>query len=229
MSDVIFNYLRSVTLFKELSDDELLPIADISYMKLYKTKSFIYMQGDPLDRVFFLYAGKLKIHRTDVTGKEQIVAVPQVGEMFPHVGLFRKGSFPAHAEVLKNAQVVVTPITEFEQILIKHPELCMKMFTFLAEKIIDLQDRLVEQILHSSYDQIVMLLIRLCKSNGVPFTKDLYLITTHFTNRELANMIGSSRETINRTLNQLRKKQLVSTTTEGNLLIHLEKLTAELN
>ncbi len=74
-----------------------------------------------------------------------------------------------------------------------------------------------------------MLLIRLCKSNGVPFTKDLYLITTHFTNRELANMIGSSRETINRTLNQLRKKQLVSTTTEGNLLIHLEKLTAELN
>lgn len=229
MSEVIFNHLRSVPLFKELSDEELLPIANISYMKLYKAKSFIYMQGDPLDRVFFLYDGKIKIHRTDTAGKEQIVSVPQAGDMFPHVGLFRKGIFPAHAEVLKSAQLVVTPITEFEQILIKYPELCMKMFNFLAEKILDLQDRLVEQLLHNTYEQIIMLLIRLCKSNGVPFNKEYYLITTHFTNRELASMIGSSRETVNRTINQLRKKRQVSVNSDGYFLINLERLTAELN
>ncbi|GAA3312411.1 hypothetical protein GCM10020331_000040 [Ectobacillus funiculus] len=93
----------------------------------------------------------------------------------------------------------------FEAILIKYPELCIKLFKVLGEKIIDLQNRLEEQILHDTYEQIIMLLLRLCQSNGVPIN-DGYKITTHFTNRELANMIGTSRETMNRTINRLRKK-----------------------
>jgi CRP/FNR family transcriptional regulator len=229
MSEVIFKHLKSVPLFKELSDEELQPIVDISHMRLYKAKSFVCMQGDILDRVFFVHSGKIKIHRTDMNGKEQIVSVPQAGEMFPHVGLFRKGTFPAHAEVLETAQLIVTSIADFEQILIKHPELCIKLFNYLGEKIVDLQDRLVEQILHNTYEQIIMLLLRLCKSNGLPLKTGQYKITTHFTNQELANMIGSSRETVNRTINQLRKKQLISIDSEGFFLISLEKLKEEIN
>ncbi|PEA52950.1 Crp/Fnr family transcriptional regulator [Bacillus pseudomycoides] len=224
---MIKKHLQEVPLFKELSEEELQPIVDISQLRTYKTKSFVFMQGDALDRVFFIHSGKVKIQKTDATGKEQIVSVLQAGEMFPHAGFFQKGTFPAHAEILETAQLIVTPIADFEKILIQHPELCIKMFKVLGEKIVDLQNRLEEQILHDTYEQIIMLLLRLCKSNGVEM-KGTYTLTTQFTNRELANMIGTSRETISRTINQLKRKELISVDENGCFIIIPNKLKAEI-
>ncbi|CAG9613669.1 Global nitrogen regulator [Bacillus rhizoplanae] len=224
---MIKKHLQEVPLFKELSEEELQPIVDISQLRNYKAKSFVFMQGDTLDRVFFIHSGKVKIQKTDVTGKEQIVSVLQAGEMFPHAGFFQKGTFPAHAEILETAQLIVTPIADFEKILIQHPELCIKMFKVLGEKIVDLQNRLEEQILHDTYEQIIMLLLRLCKSNGIQMN-DKYTLTTPFTNRELANMIGTSRETISRTINQLKRKKLIAIDENGCFIIIPDKLKAEI-
>ncbi|MDM5189140.1 Crp/Fnr family transcriptional regulator [Bacillus sp. DX4.1] len=225
--EMIKKHLRGVSLFKELSEEELQPFVDISQMRIYKAKSFVFMQGDILDRVFFIHSGKVKIQKTDVTGKEQIVSVLQAGEMFPHAGFFREGTFPAHAEILESAQLIVTPIADFEKILIQYPELCIKLFKVLGEKIVDLQNRLEEQILHDTYEQIIMLLLRLCKSNGIQIN-DTYQLTTYFTNRELANMIGTSRETVSRTINQLKRKKLIHIDENGCFIIIPEKLEEEI-
>ncbi|CAN7249718.1 Crp/Fnr family transcriptional regulator [Rossellomorea sp. LjRoot5] len=223
----IKKHLQTVPLFKELSDDELQPIISISSSRIYNARSIIFMQEEPLDRVFFIHSGIVKIYKTDATGKEQIVSVLEDGEMFPHAGFFRQGTFPANAEVIKKAQLIVTPIKDFEKILIQHPELCIKLFRVLGGKIVDLQSRLEEKILHNTYEQVIMLLLRLSKSNGVKL-ENLYKITTHFTNRELANMIGTSRETVSRTLNQLRKKDLIELDAEGFYVIDPDKLKEEI-
>ncbi|MFD3448177.1 Crp/Fnr family transcriptional regulator [Microbacteriaceae bacterium 4G12] len=225
--EMIKKHLREVFLFKELSEEELQPIVDISQLRMYKARSFVFMQGDTLDRVFFIHSGKVKIQKTDATGKEQIVSVLQAGEMFPHAGFFRQGVFPAHAEIIDTAQLIVTPIADFEKILIQHPELCIKLFKILGEKIVDLQNRLEEQILHDTYEQIIMLLLRLCKSNGVQ-KNDTYTLTTLFTNRELANMIGTSRETVSRTIAQLKRRKLIDIAENGCFIIALDKLEEEI-
>lgn len=224
---MIKKHLREVPLFKELSEEELQSIVDISQMRIYKARSFVFMQGDTLDRVFFIHSGKVKIQKTDVTGREQIVSVLQAGEMFPHAGFFRKGTFPAHAEILEIAQLIVIPIADFENILIQYPQLCIKLFKVLEEKIVDLQNRLEEQILHDTYEQIIMLLLRLCKSNGIQIN-DKYKLTTQFTNRELANMIGTSRETISRTISQLKRKKLIDIDENGCFIIIPGKLEEEI-
>lgn len=225
--EMIKKHLREVPLFRELSEEELQPIIDISQIRIYKAKSFAFMQGDPLDRVFFIHSGKVKIQKTDIAGKEQIVSVLQAGEMFPHAGFFRKGVFPAHAEIIEMAQLIVTPIADFEKILIQYPELCIKLFKVLGEKIVDLQNRLQEQIFHDTYEQIIMLLLRLCKSNGAQIN-DTYTLTTQFTNRELANMIGTSRETVNRTINQLKRRKLIDINENGCFIINPNKLEEEI-
>ncbi|CAM3822011.1 Crp/Fnr family transcriptional regulator [Bacillus paramycoides] len=225
--EMIKKHLREVFLFKELSEEELQPIVDISSLRTYKSKSFVFMQGAPLDRVFFIHSGKVKIQKTDATGKEQIVAVLQAGEMFPHAGFFRRGVFPAHAEIIETAQLIVTPIADFEKILIQYPELCIKLFKVLGEKIVDLQNRLEEQILHDTYEQIIMLLLRLCKSNGIQ-VNDTYTLKTQFTNRELANMIGSSRETVSRTISQLKRRKLIDLDENGCYIIDPNALEAEI-
>lgn len=223
----IFRRLSEVPIFQELSREELLQIVKIAQTRFYKHKMYVFMQDDPLDRVFFIHSGKVKIYKTDFSGKEQIISIFEPGAMFPHAGFFRKGKYPAHAEVIEDATLIVVPIDQFEEILISHPELCVKLFKVLGETIVDLQKRLEAQILHNTYEQIILLLIRLCKSNGEKIG-DKYRLTTQFTNRELANMIGTSRETVSRTINQLKKKEIILQDDEGYYLLERELLQQEL-
>lgn len=225
--DLIQKHVRNIPLFNELLDEELQTIVDISQVRTYKARSFVFLQGDSLDRVFFIHSGKVKIQKTDKTGREQIVSVLQAGEMFPHAGFFKKGTFPANAEILELAELVVIPIVDFENVLLQYPRLCITLFKTLEEKIVDLQNRLEEKILHDTYEQIIMLLLRLCKSNGIQI-QDKYKITTQFTNRELASMIGTSRETINRTINRLKRKKLIDIDENGFFILTPERLQEEI-
>jgi CRP-like cAMP-binding protein len=219
--------LKEVPIFRELSEQELDTIIEISQPRFYKNKMYAFMQGDHLDRVFFINSGKVKIYKTDPSGREQIVSVLETGEMFPHAGFFRKGQYPAHAEMMEDSKLIVIPISKFEEILVSYPELSIKLFKVLGEKIVDLQARLEEQILHNTYEQIIMLLLRLCRTNGEKKGPG-FKLTTHFTNKELANMIGTSRETVSRTINYLKKNGNLEVDEDGCYLIDHEKLHEEL-
>ena len=224
----IHQLLQSFSLFQNLSEMELELLASIAIHRSYPEGTHIFMQGETLKNVYFIHRGQIKIYRTDLQGKEQIINILQSGEMFPHQGFFRGGTYPAHAVSMDNSTLIYIPIQAFEQFLLKNPEICMKIFRVLGEKIVDLQNRLEEKVLHNTREQIILLLIRIAKNHGVKIADGKTLITTNFTNRELANMIGTSRETMNRTLAQLKKKQIVSTNENGQLLMNVENLKDEL-
>lgn len=227
-SKSIQELLQKVPLFKDLTEYEMEPIVELANSRIYRRGTHIFMQGDPLTNVYFIHQGKVKIYKTDFHGKEQIVNVLQPNDMFPHQGFFRKDDYPAHAEILEDAILIYIPIHSFENFLITHPEICVKLFRVLGDIIVDLQSRLEEKILHNTYEQIIMLLLRLARHYGKE-TKDNYIrIYTHFTNRELANMIGSSRETVSRTLTQLKKQKLLTTDKAGYFVVNTEKLEDEM-
>lgn len=220
--------LQSVPLFKDLTDDEMVPILELAQSRRYHRGSHIFMQGDPLTNVYFIHQGKVKIYKTDFHGKEQIVNVLQTGDMFPHQGFFRQDQCPAHAEVAEDAILIYIPIQLFETFLINNPEICVKLFKVLGDLIVDLQKRLEEQILHNTYEQIIMLLLRLTTRYGQELKDGTFLLGTNFSNRELANMIGSSRETVSRTLTQLKKNNLITTNDTGDFIIDKKVLEEEL-
>lgn len=220
--------LSQFTLFKELSDSEIEKIVEISISREWKKGSHVFMQDDPLENVYFIQSGRIKIYKSDVNGREQIVAIAKDGDMFPHVGFFRKGGYPAFSEVLERSTLVVVPIDQFEKVLIENPELCIKVFKVLGEKIVDLQERLESQILNNTYEQIIKLLVRLAKIHGQKMDNGFYLLKAEFTNKDLANMIGTTRETVSRTLTKLKKDQLIETDSSGNIIIDPDSLLEEL-
>ncbi|MGG3469605.1 Crp/Fnr family transcriptional regulator [Neobacillus pocheonensis] len=221
--------LSDFTLFRELNDFELTKITDIAIAREWKKQSHVFLQGDPLENVYFIYDGKIKIYKSDVNGKEQIVAIMKKGEMFPHVGFFRKGDYPAYAEVVEPATLIAVPISKFETVLIENPELCIKVFKVLGEKIVDLQNRLEEQILNNTYEQIVKLLIRLAQKHGKEQDDGTILLRSEFTNKDLANMIGTTRETISRTLTKMKKDELIEVDDDGNMILDVEILMEEIH
>ncbi|HEY2420407.1 MAG TPA: Crp/Fnr family transcriptional regulator [Neobacillus sp.] len=226
--DTIKKVLSEFSLFRELNEYELTKITDIAIVRDWKKQNHVFLQGDPLENVYFIYDGRIKIYKSDVNGKEQIVAIMKKGEMFPHVGFFRKGDYPAYAEVLEPSTLIAVPIAKFETVLIENPELCIKVFRVLGEKIVDLQNRLEEQILNNTYEQIIKLLIRLGQKHGKVLEDGRILLKEEFTNRDLANMIGTTRETISRTLTKMKKDELIEVDNEGYMLLDIETLMKEI-
>jgi CRP/FNR family transcriptional regulator, cyclic AMP receptor protein len=224
----IKHVLSEFSLFRELSEQEIYHIVDISISRHWKKGSHVFLQDDPLVNVYFIYEGKVKIYKSDVSGKEQIVSILKQGDMFPHVGFFRKGGYPAFSEILEDAILVVVPIAQFEKVLIENPELCIKVFKVLGEKIVDLQERLEAQILNNTYQQIIKLLIRLGKEHGTHLSDGRILLKAEFTNRDLANMIGTTRETVSRTLTKLKKDQLIEADSNHDLTFDPNRLEEEL-
>jgi CRP/FNR family transcriptional regulator, cyclic AMP receptor protein len=227
--EVIKKVLADFTLFRELNEFEITKISDIAIAREWKKQSHVFLQGDPLENVYFIYDGKIKIYKSDINGKEQIVAIAKKGEMFPHVGFFRKGDYPAYAEVLEPSTLIAVPISKFETVLIENPELCIKVFKVLGEKIVDLQNRLEEQILNNTYEQIIKLLIRLAQKHGKEQEDGTIVLKSEFTNKDLANMIGTTRETISRTLTKMKKDELIEVDDEGNMIVDVEILMEEIN
>ncbi|MFL6556119.1 MAG: Crp/Fnr family transcriptional regulator, partial [Bacillus sp. (in: firmicutes)] len=204
-------------------------ISDIAIAREWKKHSHVFLQGDPLENVYFIFDGKIKIYKSDINGKEQIVAIAKKGEMFPHIGFFRKGDYPAYAEVLEPSTLIAIPISKFETVLIENPELCIKVFKVLGEKIVDLQNRLEEQILNNTYEQIIKLLIRLAQKHGKKQEDGTILLKSEFTNKDLANMIGTTRETISRTLTKMKKDELIEVDDDGSMIVDVETLMEEIN
>ncbi|WP_445491302.1 Crp/Fnr family transcriptional regulator [Niallia sp. 03133] len=222
-SQDIRNLLSEFSLFQQLTHHELSRVVEIGICRTFKKGSHVFQQDEPLENVYFIFDGKVKIYRADLSGKEQLVGILTKGEMFPHVGFFRKGGYPAFAKVQEDALLIVIPIKAFEKIVMEHPELCIKVFNVLGEKIVDLQERLGEQILNNTYEQVIKLLIRLSKIHGKKLDDGFVLLTGEFTNKDLANMIGTTRETVSRTFTKLKKEQLIRTH-EGDIIIHPDKL-----
>ncbi|WP_461201093.1 Crp/Fnr family transcriptional regulator [Anoxybacillus sp. TBDG-1] len=215
--------LKMISLFSQLSDEELDAIIHIATVRTYKPKTLAFMQGDPLDRVFFIASGTVKIYKIDVSGKEQIVSILQEGDMFPHTGFFRRGTYPAHAEMMSETTLIIIPIEQFEQTLICYPQLCVKLFHIMGEKIIELQTRLEELVFHNTTEQLARLFIRLAKTNGV-YVNGRYRLKATITTRELANMIGTARETVSRVLSQLKQQGVVTTDDGGYYIIDVDAL-----
>ncbi|MFD2445813.1 Crp/Fnr family transcriptional regulator [Bacillus sp. CGMCC 1.16607] len=226
--DQIKKVLSDFMLFRDLNELEIEKIVQISLSRTWKKNSYIFLQGEPLDNVYFIDEGKVKIYKSDINGREQIVSILKKGEMFPHVGFFRKGSYPANAEVLEKATLVVVPIAKFENVLIENPELCIKVFKVLGEKIVNLQNRLEEQILNNTYEQIIKLLIRLGEEHGTANEDGSVTLKNEFTNKDLANMIGTTRETVSRTLTKMKKEELIEMDEHGNMILYPETLMDEI-
>lgn len=224
LSNDLLQMLKQFTLFKELNDQELQSIASLLQLQSYRKGQHIFMQEESLKSIYFIKKGSVKIYKNDLHGREQIVNVLTEGEMFPHQGFFRQAHYPANAEANEEVILFSLPIKSFEAFLYDYPTISIKLIHMLGNLIIDLQSRLEEQILHNSSEQIILLLLRLAEKHGKPSEEKWVTINRSFSNQELANMIGTSRETVSRTLSQLKKQHAIRKNASGLLSIHFDKL-----
>jgi CRP/FNR family transcriptional regulator len=225
----IITFLRSVKLFSNLTEEELEVVAGICHKEYFAKGDPLFLQSEKLENVYIIAQGRVRLYGMSETGMEQTFQLIDRGEMCPHVGFFRSGNYPHHAMAAMLVQCIVIKVKDFEQLLLTYPDISLKMMQLLADKIIDLQHRLEVKTFYPIEVQFISLLLRLSEVHSEQLDDQWRQFTTMFTNAELAGMLGSTRETINRVINKLKKQQIVHINNSGLLQIQTEGLRSMLS
>ncbi len=125
-----------------------------------------------------------------------------------------KRTYQPRMFVFMEGELIVIRIADFNELLMKYPEMTIKVMQIMGKKILDLQERIQGFISKDVQHRLTHVLMKLAAEHGIPQEKGVY-ISLPITNQDFANMVGTSRETINRTLNEMKKKNLLTADRSG--------------
>lgn len=215
--------LRLLPMFRDLNQEELEQIWGISIPRSYRKRTIVFTEGSDKEAVYFIQDGLVKAFKTDENGNEHIVSFLKTGDMFPHTGFFNQNPYPATAEVIVDTQLLAIPVRSFEQLLTNIPAISIKLLRAMSEKIRELQGKLQELTGNDVQDRGLLFLIKLAENYGTLRNGSVH-IDVPMTNQEFADTIGSTRETVNRLINQLRKGNILETNRNGYIILDYEAL-----
>jgi CRP/FNR family transcriptional regulator, cyclic AMP receptor protein len=202
------DWIREIPIFSDLTAEESEKVANLVQIRKFERESFIFYEGDERKAVYFVRSGLVKVTKLDEDGREQIVSILQTGDMFPHVGFFDTAPYPGTAQALEHCVLAAFPVSDFENLLMHSPKIALKVMRVMGQKILELQKKLQDVTIQHAFDRTVHALLHLCQKHGED-AGDGTILSFRLTNRELANMIGTSRETVNRVLNDLKRQGYV--------------------
>lgn len=215
--------LRHFPLFRDLSEEELEKLSEFAIRRTYPKKTVIFHEGSEKEAVYFIQEGLVKTFKTDENGHENIVSFLKRGDLFPHTGLFNDHPYPATAEAIEAAVLLALPVTPFEQFIVGSPLVSIKMMRVMSEKMTELQGKLQELTGQDVQNRGQAFLVKLAEEYGKPHKGEMR-IEFPMAHQDFANAIGTSRETVSRLLNQLRKEGILEISRMGFIVHDLEAL-----
>jgi CRP/FNR family cyclic AMP-dependent transcriptional regulator len=216
--------LRAFPLFQNLSEEELAAIAELCSPRHYDRGDYLFLQSEEISHVYLTVQGRVRLYSMSESGKEQTFLIADPGELFPHVGFFRGGYYAYHAIALQETVCLAVQVRSFERMLTAHPAIHFKITQVLAGKILELQQRLEAKTFYSTEGQLLSLLLRLIETQGCGHEGEWRMLPAPLTNGELAGLLGTTRETINRILNKLKKNQAVLIGDDGSMRVRVSRL-----
>ncbi len=200
--------LHTIPLFQELDERGFEQLERVAVLQCYRRKSQIFREGEATKSVFFVRSGIIKMVHLDAQGNEQILGYLKKGDMFPHTGFSDHSTYPATAEVIDSAELIEIPFEAFEQLMLSRPTIAVKVMRDMSAKIADLQAKLQDFTAQDVNQRIISFLLRLSRDHGIALDHGIQ-INLPLTHREFASMVGTSRETVSRLFNQLRKDKVL--------------------
>jgi CRP/FNR family cyclic AMP-dependent transcriptional regulator len=196
--------LKGIEIFKHCTADELEQITGIISKKQVCKKEIIFYEGDPCSTVYFISRGQIKVFKTTEDGREQIVNILANKDMFPHVGLYGESYYPATAKSMEDGTLYFLYVDDFKRLLQDSPSISVKLLQILDGKIRDMQIRLSHVMGSDMTDKIINTLFVLAKASGTR-TERGYEIKMEVTHQDIADMLGTTRETVSRVMSQLKR------------------------
>lgn len=197
--------LRSCQLFSGLPAADLDAIAGFAILRSIAKDAYLFREGDPSEGFYVVQKGAINVHRVSATGKEQVIYVFRPGESLAEASLASERGYPANARALEPSSIVLVPKTPFLALLGRRPDLGLRMLGSMSLHLRVLVGLVEDLTLKDVETRFLNWLVKRCPRDmggkiEVPLGS---------TKRVIAAELGTSSETLSRTLAKLRSEGLV--------------------
>lgn len=204
-----FAHLRRIPIFSGLDESDLEEINGVTRERWYRKGMVVFCEGEPGDGVFFIRRGKVKITKSSPDGRQYIVHILGPGDVFAEAVLFGDKPYPAAAEVIEDAEIGLVRNDDLERLIERHPGLGIRIIKMMAKRLVEAQERLRDMALEDAFSRTVSYLLCQAQREGKKGEGGIE-IDLGLTRNDLASIIGATRETVSRILNDLKKARLIS-------------------
>lgn len=211
----------------QLAPDELDALRALGRSRAYARGEYVFRAADPGKYVFFLEKGRIKIAQLSPLGREVILWFCFPGEIFGLAEVARGGGRVVNAQAVEPSQVLAVPQDDYRAYLEKHPGAALLSMQVLSSRLRILGEMLVNLVADDVNTRIAKLILRLSARFGTRVGKDIVLAMP-LTQQEMADMVGTTRQTVSTVLGQLKRQGVLSI--DGHrILIESEDLLAGLS
>lgn len=191
--------LRRAPLFATLDDEAFRLLTDeLTEVDLSRGAS-VFHEGDQGDQLYFIVSGKVKLGRTAPDGRESLLAILGPGELFGEMALFDPSPRTATATAVSETRLAGLRNESLRALLQSRPEISSQLLQALARRLRRTNDSLSDLVFSDVPGRVAKALIDLSERFGRPAI-DGILVAHELTQEELAQLVGASRETVNKAL-----------------------------
>ncbi len=199
--------LRQIDIFSDLTDPEADAILVLMRERRLRRGSVVFHQWDEGGSLFLIQEGAVKISRIGKDGREVTFAVLREGNFFGEMSLLDGQPRSATATTSRATRVLVLEREKFLRGVLSHSRIVIKMLAELSKRIRAADHSIEFLALATVFDRLFHILGHLGRQ--FPITDQKVVIARRPTHQELSEMVGSSRETVTRTLASMERKGLI--------------------
>ena len=200
MQQEIFLNLKKIPLLSRLPDEALNALAAKAKSVKFPKQAIIITEGDETSSLYIILSGKVRVFSSDEKSKEVTLLIQESGSYFGELALLGDEPRSASVETLEKTVCGIISKNDFKYWLVSHPDVAMGLLSELSEKIRHLTEKVKQMALSNVYERTIKVLQDMAIKEG-----DIFVIDNKPTQQELANMVGSSREMINKVMKELTK------------------------
>ena len=189
--------LESVPFFGGLEDEHLDALAGIATVKPYAKSEAIFHEGDEAKGLYAVANGLVRIYKTSLSGKEQILHVFGPGEVFAEVALFKGRTYPANAQALEQSEILFLPKRAFTDLVRAEPDLALAMLGVMSMRLRGFVAKIEDLSLKEVPARLAQHLLLLQAS------QDRDTVRLDLPKGQLASYLGTIPETLSRIFKKL--------------------------
>ncbi len=202
------DFLKSVPIFSELDAERLKQISQLGSRKYYKKDSTILSENETGSALFVIISGKVKVSRESDDGKEVILTILNESDFFGEMAILDGLNRSASVTAIEESELFLIQRTDFLNLLQEHPEISVSLLQELTRRLRASDLRIKSLSLRDAEGKVASVILQLADDIGKIKQGKVEIERLPF-QHDLANMAGTSRETISRTLHSFAKRGLI--------------------
>ena len=223
LSAVDNDVVRNAPLFAALDDEAAGALMESMTTSHLERGDILFREGDQGDRLYVIGEGKIKLGRTSVDGRENLLAILGPGEMFGELSLFDPGPRTATATAIAETQLIGLGHEDLNSFLSGRQAVAAKLLAALARRLRRTNETLADLVFTDVPGRVAKALLDLSTRFGRP-AEDGILVAHDLTQEELAQLVGASRETVNKALADFATRGWLKLEARAVVLTDVERL-----